>query len=131
MFFRLWTRAPRTATQSCAITAEIFRASPNKYCTTKGRRRPGEIALGLRNQGLGIGPRLRATGKGLRSPAQPAVLIPVDEIQQEPEHQPVAEALPRLVRQPFHDEDAAGGRENRHRPHERHLERTRTIGLLV
>src|SRR4051812_38528874 len=60
MFFRLWTRAPRTATQSCDITDENLGKVATSNSTTRAWRR--ERLLGGRAQRL---PRLRAgAGRG-------------------------------------------------------------------
>src|SRR5579859_2907299 len=41
IFLRLWTRAPRTFTQSCAmLTVQISSLDPNSYFTTHGPRNP-------------------------------------------------------------------------------------------
>src|SRR5260221_10862850 len=55
IFLRLWTRAPRTATQSCAITDEDSEGNPN-----------GNITTGLRARGRDRGLR------GGRTSPQPA-----------------------------------------------------------
>src|SRR5450759_3215693 len=105
IFFRLWTRAPRTVIQSCAITAEIFQENPNSNCTTRCRakgRGPWHRAQAFTL----LGPMPRSYALSTTAIAQPAVLIPVGEVQHQADDEPDAEALPRLRRQPFHDEQA-------------------------
>src|SRR5260221_14101136 len=51
IFLRLWTRAPRTATQSCAITDEDSEGNPNGNITT---------GLGARGRDKGCGEGGRA-----------------------------------------------------------------------
>src|SRR5262245_37238661 len=108
MFFRLWTRAPRTAIQSCAISP--YRLFPGK---PKGS----------------IVPPLRALSR-VRAP-QPAVAIAVDEIQQKSDGEPDAEPFPRMGWEPDHYVDAGRRPDKRHDPDERHHEGTRTRRILV
>src|SRR3954464_14915151 len=55
----------------------------------------------------------------------------VREVERQPDQEPDAKPLPRRAWQPLHDEHAAGRRADADRPHERHAERTRPIGILV
>src|SRR5918992_683248 len=106
-FLRLWTRAPRTAIQSCAI-------SPTGYF--------GENPKGL---------LYHSPFGGSGDLAEPAAPVPVDEIQEQPNRQPPREPGLGLRRQPHHYVDAGGGAGQRNGPDKWHSERTRTAGILV
>ncbi len=69
--------------------------------------------------------RLPAAGCQLTSPSSTCCAEPVGEVQDQADHQPPAEPLPRRRRQAVHDEQARRRAEQRHRPDERHAERTR------
>src|SRR3982750_228394 len=98
IFFRLWTRAPRTAIQSWAIpTAWNFWKNPTSDFST---------------------PTPPPTG------AHGAPSVAVQEIKHQADDQPGPEPFPRLVRKTDHDEQAGRRREQGHNPDERHAERT-------
>src|SRR5665647_3211917 len=59
--------------------------------------------------------------------AQRGVPVAVEEIEDQPYHQPDAESLPRLLRQPPHDEKAQRGAERSHEPQEGDAKGARAI----
>src|SRR5688572_10179709 len=106
MFLRLWTRAPRTAIQSCAMSKRAdFLMIPNQELYH------ARSTLGLCSQ--------------------TAATEAVGEIKDEAERQPDAEAFPRMSGQTGHDVDAGRRTDQCDRPHERYPEWSWARGILV
>src|SRR6187549_474286 len=106
MFLRLWTRAPRTAIQSCAMSPyRLFRGLPKGVIVPSG----GSTEAGsLARQSSSVR-RLEA-----------AVTIAVDKVENQPDGEPDTESFPGVGRQPHHHVNARGGTDQRHPPHEWH-----------
>src|SRR5687767_7621593 len=115
MFLRLWTRAPRTAIQSWAISI----GANSGAAESASLARENALWMGWAERRLPL------------RDSEGAVPVPVGEIQQETGGQPDTEPLPRLRRQPFHDVNTGRGAAESDRPHEPDPERPGPVGILV
>src|SRR5688572_7303799 len=111
MFLRLWTRAPRTAIQSCAISLyRLYRGLPKGVIVPSGSSRSRGVLSGSSSSVCAL---------------EPAVPIAVHEVEDQPDRQPDTEPFPCLPRQPDHHVNARDSTDHRDRPHEAHPERPR------
>src|SRR5215204_2893112 len=122
MFLRLWTRAPRTAIQSCAIgpgvSAKSKTAILSPTCAIRASvgTRPAELPL----------PRQRQS-----TPVELTLAVTVEHVDQDSDDEPDAEPLPSVCRQPLHRIDARRCPGERDAPDEGHPEWPRALGFLV